>query len=103
MRFKVGVAVFVWTCTRVEAEWSPGFEEIPYGFQSFRGRSGQVVVGSYPMYDDKSLGSGAPAMKRTSKKTQSRDVRLFLEHAKDIAKAKRTKARGELAAIRYLT
>ena len=42
----------------------------------------------HPMYDDKSVDSGAPAMEHTSKETYFRDVHLFLERARDTASIK---------------
>ena len=77
MRFEVSIAIFIWTYTRVEAKWSSGFEEIIYDLQPFRSRSGQVVIGSHPIYDDKSQTSGAPAIEHTSKKTQAHFARYF--------------------------
>ena len=39
----------------------------------------------HPMYEDKSIASGAAPMEHTPKDTYFRDVHLFIEHARDVA------------------
>ena len=41
-----------------------------------------------PMYEDKSIASGASPMEHTPKETYFRDVHIFLEHARDVASIK---------------